>query len=495
MQDRDKENHPSLEKPLPQNTNAERAVLGALLMPDEGKAAITKVVRLGLLPKHFYREAHQIFYQTILALYEKGEAVDLLILVKAATERGFLNEIYGVAYLDEMIDSVPTVENVDYYAKMVMMCWIRRQVIALGVEADIDTTSEEELLSKMEGLLSEVPKDKSKLDMVAVSANQLVEVEYEDPPMVIGRGLLPAFGYSVMAAIAKTGKTSMAIQLALSVASGTDFLGFPVENRVNILYCYLEGTAQSMAKLIRQQLDGWGSAISIDRLHLLECRGLTLEKQASINILKGEISKVGAQLVIIDPISRALSRDLNKLENVTTFINRMEVISSELDNPVAWLFLHHYGKPTITKRQSIHEIIGSSGWGNYAEACIGIERYSDRRAPDYKKITFDLRHGPELPDVCVFLNPETRLLEVVESPEEIPSMSADKVADILKEHGKPASYTELRTLVEMQLGISERQAGSLISEARKRNLIAKGPKRYGKYTHDTESTKILQLDI
>lgn len=493
--DRDNENHPSLEKTLPQNIDAERAVLGALLMPDEGNIAISKVIKLGLRPKHFYREAHQIFYGNTLSLYEQGQTVDMLILVKAAAEGGFLNDIYGLAYLDEMIESVPTAANVEYYAKMVMMSWIRRQIIALGVEADLDTISEEELLTKIEYVLTQIPKDKSKMDMVTVSAQELIDKEYEDPPMIVNRGLLPAFGYSVIAAVAKTGKTGMAMQLALSIASGIDFLGFSVENQVNILYCYLEGTPQSMAKLIRQQLEGWGSSVAIDRLHLLECRGLTLEKQSSINVLKNEITKVGAQLVIIDPISRALSRDLNKLENVTTFINRMEVISSELDDPVAWLFIHHFGKPTMQKRQSIHQIIGSSGWGNYAEACIGIERYSGRRSPDYKKITFDLRHGPELPDVCVYLNPETRLFEVVESPEEIPSMSAEKVADILREHGKPASYTQLRTLVEMQLGISERQAANLISEAKKRNLIGRGPKRYDKYSIDTESTKILQLDI
>jgi len=472
-----------------------------MMLPEESPDAISKVAATGLKSNHFYKQAHRTIYKAILNLYEKGEPADLLTVTKELERTGDLEKAGGTQDIDEMIDSVPSAANVEYYAQMVLDGAERRKYIRDALEiydAGFDDSLDiDEMRSKVQKLTAKLPGSKDGPKGMPEPATELIRAEIADPPMIISDGLLPAFGYTMLGAVTKTGKTTLAVQMALSVGSGTDFLGFPVERHIKVLYCYLEGTRASMSKLIRQQLDGWGGRVDIDNLVLLECRGLSFESKNCLRWLKKQIADTNAGLVILDPIGKTTTRDINRLENITAFVNKLEEIT-DYDAGICWLLLHHFGKPTVQKREPIQKLHGSSGWGNYTESFIGIERYSERRSPDYKKLTFYLRHGPNPGDICTYLNPGARLFEIVESPEAIPSLNAERVRDILREHGKPARFTLLRTLVEMQLGVSERQAAEAIVKAKKAGIISKGENRYDRYTiegmnsaQDTE--KILHL--
>ena len=82
----------------PQNIDAERAVLGAMLMSDEGKEAIPRVVEiLGDNPTidGFYRESHQKIYSAILNLFERGEPADLLTVTRELERTGDLEKVGG----------------------------------------------------------------------------------------------------------------------------------------------------------------------------------------------------------------------------------------------------------------------------------------------------------------------------------------------------------------------------------------------------------------
>ena len=121
-----------LDKVPPQNIDAERAVLGAMLIADGSKEVIPRVVEIlgdNLNGNGFYREAHQKIYVAILNLFERGEPADLLTLMRELERTGDLEKVGGLAYLDEMIESVPTAANVEYYAKMVKDEALRRRLI------------------------------------------------------------------------------------------------------------------------------------------------------------------------------------------------------------------------------------------------------------------------------------------------------------------------------------------------------------------------------
>lgn len=99
----------------PQNTEAEQAVLGAILM--DGDAIVTAMERLS--PEDFYRPAHRNIFESMLVLSEAEEPVDLITLTAKLQARGVLEEAGGVSYLAELANSVPTAANIDYYAQIV----------------------------------------------------------------------------------------------------------------------------------------------------------------------------------------------------------------------------------------------------------------------------------------------------------------------------------------------------------------------------------------
>lgn len=121
-----------LDRVPPQNIDAERAVLGAMLLSDGGREAIPRVVEvLGDDPSGdvFYRESHRKIYAAILNLFERAEPADIITVTRELERAGDLEKAGGVSYIDEMMDSVPTAANVEYYAQMVRDEAMKRHLI------------------------------------------------------------------------------------------------------------------------------------------------------------------------------------------------------------------------------------------------------------------------------------------------------------------------------------------------------------------------------
>jgi replicative DNA helicase len=141
-----------LDRVPPQNIDAERAVLGAMLIADGGREAIPRVIEVlgdDSAGNVFYREAHRKIYSAILSLFEKAEPADLITVTRELERTGDLEKVGGVPYLDEMIESVPTAANVEYYARMVKDEALRRHLIYTSAQIyneSFDDSEEIELL-------------------------------------------------------------------------------------------------------------------------------------------------------------------------------------------------------------------------------------------------------------------------------------------------------------------------------------------------------------
>src|ERR1700722_5345237 len=70
----------------PHHTEAERSVLGAILLSNE---SIHRVIEIGLESRDFYRESHQKIFEVLLTLSERGEPVDLVTLTSALRDRNY----------------------------------------------------------------------------------------------------------------------------------------------------------------------------------------------------------------------------------------------------------------------------------------------------------------------------------------------------------------------------------------------------------------------
>ena len=109
----------------PQAIDAERSVLAAMCLTKE---AIARAVER--LDEHsFYRESNRRIWSAILALFERGEAVDLITLREELQRRDELESVGGATYLTDLFEYLPTAANVDYHAKIVAEKAILRHLI------------------------------------------------------------------------------------------------------------------------------------------------------------------------------------------------------------------------------------------------------------------------------------------------------------------------------------------------------------------------------
>lgn len=112
----------------PQDIEAEKSLLGSLMID---KDAIIKIADF-LHADDFYKKSHSQIYQVIEDLFSKGEPIDLISISSKLKEKEQLEEVGGVAYLTELINTVPTASHVSTYAKIVQKKRILRDLINAG---------------------------------------------------------------------------------------------------------------------------------------------------------------------------------------------------------------------------------------------------------------------------------------------------------------------------------------------------------------------------
>jgi len=161
----------------PQNISAEQAALGSMLLQED---AILHGVDI-LKPEDFYKKSHQIIFKCVLELFEKSRGVDLVTLTEELNRINLLEEVGGVTYLTNLINSVPTAANIEYYIKIIEEKSILRnlinnatKIISMGYEEKEDAKI---LLDKAEHLIFEVSE--RNLGQSFVPIKELITDSYE----------------------------------------------------------------------------------------------------------------------------------------------------------------------------------------------------------------------------------------------------------------------------------------------------------------------------
>jgi replicative DNA helicase len=111
-------------RPPPHDLEAERAVLGALLLDAE---AFTAIVELS--PGDFYHPGHGLIFETLRDLRARGATTDVVTIAAELRQRNRLNAVGGLKYLGELTDAVASVQNVGAYAGIVASHALRRREI------------------------------------------------------------------------------------------------------------------------------------------------------------------------------------------------------------------------------------------------------------------------------------------------------------------------------------------------------------------------------
>ncbi|MCX5874519.1 MAG: replicative DNA helicase [Deltaproteobacteria bacterium] len=219
----------------PQFLEGERAILGGLLIDND---ALPKVLAI-LTPDDFYREAHRNIVKSIVDLFNKNEPVDLITLTAALKEKGFFENVGGVAFLTELIDAVPSAANIVHYAKVVKEKAILRQLISAATEISTrcyeDQPDVDEFLDEAEQILFRVGESRigtgyHHIQELMKSSFQTIESLYERKENITGvssgfrdlDSLTAGFQKSDLIIVAgrpSMGKTSLALNIGINAAT------------------------------------------------------------------------------------------------------------------------------------------------------------------------------------------------------------------------------------------------------------------------------------
>jgi len=157
------------QRTLPHNLEAERSVLGAILI-DNDTFNIAAAIIDG---RAFFRDAHRRIYERMMDLSERSQPIDLVTLKEELERAGDLEEVGGPAYIASLVDGVPRSTNVEYYAQIVKEKATLRNLIfsankILGTAYDADQEADL-ILDEAESAIFAVAEDRIKTGFVSMS--------------------------------------------------------------------------------------------------------------------------------------------------------------------------------------------------------------------------------------------------------------------------------------------------------------------------------------
>ena len=219
----------------PQNIEVEQSLLGGLLVDPE---AINKVADIVAAPD-FYRDAHGKIYDLMVHLSERNDAIDMITVSSLAKDRGILDTIGGITYLNTLVDLMPSAANIAYYAKIVREKSLVRSLIkaateiiekGYNAETQIDT-----YIDEAEKLIFEVSENKLKKSFLPIGdfihdSIKLIERLYKKKQSVTGvptgftdldrltSGLQPS-DLIIVAGRPSMGKTAFSMNIAQYVST------------------------------------------------------------------------------------------------------------------------------------------------------------------------------------------------------------------------------------------------------------------------------------
>jgi replicative DNA helicase len=223
-----------MDRTLPHNLEAEKCVLGAILINNHAFNQAAEVIDAG----DFFRDAHRRIFDKMVSLSERSQAMDLVTLKDELVKAGELDEVGGPAYISALTDGVPRSANVEHYARIVKEKSTLRRLIqsatevlgrAYDAEEDADV-----LLDEAERSIFQIAEHRLRSGFVRVgelvdSGYQLIEQLQQQRGMVTGvpsgfvdlDEMTSGFQKSdlvIIAARPAMGKTSFVMNMALNSA-------------------------------------------------------------------------------------------------------------------------------------------------------------------------------------------------------------------------------------------------------------------------------------
>ncbi len=392
----------------PHSTEAEEAVLGAMLLDRE---AVGRVVEI-LDAECFYHQKHQTMFAAMIALFERGVTIDMITLSNDLQRSGELERVGGMRMLADLSIKTVSAANVEYHARIVLERFLKRQLISVASEiindSFDDSTDALDEVDRAEQRIFEVAErrtrrsysDMKKLTKHAVE--RIVELAEGSGDGVTGvpsgftklDEMLSGFQPSdliILAARPSMGKTAFALSIAREAARTGSRVGlFSLEMAAHQLVLRLISadagiglqalrsgrlSQQQVQDIIRKVDDLMNAPIYID-----DSAGLTpVEFRAKVRRMKVEhkIDMVMVDYLQLMHAPKAESRE----REISTISHTLKAVAKELNIPVIALSqLNRTLEQRADKRPMLSDLRESGSIEQDADVVMFIHR------PEYYKI-------------------------------------------------------------------------------------------------------------
>jgi replicative DNA helicase len=170
----------ALDRPMPQSSDAERAVLGSILINNHAFYRVIGTIDTD----DFFKDAHRTIFAMMRRMAERSQEIETLTLKEELAKNALLDQAGGVAYISSLLDSVPDVANVERYARIVKEKSTLRRLIVMGnsvMRAALDAPGEpEEVLNVAEKSLFQIAEgtvDKAFTSVDKIARRNLADIE------------------------------------------------------------------------------------------------------------------------------------------------------------------------------------------------------------------------------------------------------------------------------------------------------------------------------
>jgi len=370
-----------MEKPdissLPQNIEAEQALLGALLANNKAFESISDYLKAN----HFADPIHVKIYDVISKLILRGHVADTITLKNYFEQEGTLNDVGGYKYLVKLAESSSPLTNPDYYAQYIYEQYLRRELVSTGYEIvnramkeDIDSSASVQIEEAEKRLYDLSDKGDSSRGFVdfseALSASlSTIEKAYQREGNISGistglddldkrTGGLNNSDLIILAGRPAMGKTALATNMAYNVAElmSRDAGSFDQKDR-GVAFFSLEMSADQLATRILSSTAGissqrmrngdidngeFGRIAEVIRslekmpLYIDDTPGLT------INAIRNRARRLkrtkGLGLIVIDYIQLIMGSskrgEANRVQELSEISRGLKIMAKELNVPV-----------------------------------------------------------------------------------------------------------------------------------------------------------------
>ncbi len=344
----------------PQDTEAERSVLGAMLLDP---TALNEIASL-LEPEDFYRPTHGYVFEAILALFERNEPIDEVTIRAQLATDGKLEAVGGSAFLAGLTDSVPTAANIVYYATIVRNHSVARRLINAATEIAGNVyeggAAIEILLDEAETKIFEVTSARDNrsfapIKEVVKDAFKLIEKRYEKKQAITGvptgfadfdkmtAGLQPS-DLIILAGRPSMGKTAIALNMAQHAA---------IREKTPVAFFSLEMSRESLVmrmlcsegRIDSQRLRG-GFLKDSDWPKLAKAAGeladaqVYIDDSGSLTVLEMRakarrlMAEKGLGLVVVDYLQLMHGRAESREREISEISRGLKALAKELAVPV-----------------------------------------------------------------------------------------------------------------------------------------------------------------